>query len=360
MLGPNYSNAKQQIRRTVGFDEVYASGQIKFKEGVSVEDIIDMTIGLRERVGVTAFTADSLRFGIPLKWIDLCDGAIQMRSSPVTCTLRVSSTRTGKEVEIASQMFFSSIPGLPIEKQKARLTNPFIDIVFTLGDMNIRYSSKWDWERSYSLGELSTMYRLLEIYGSGYIHFQITAKDKPTLGADGPSTPFEIPRLQQVLARFVELLSANVSPQHVPKGFAIKPTDLLPIARDIDEFIEFSTAPDINGTLRLKWRGEGYSGPGLMVGYAAVVLPDAVVYAISRRAMSVETGEDGDGHATTGALQSTVYRIMLGSPADTQPAIDREVEALTRGIPDTLVLTMQGPVRSGTMHFEQPSPMSVD
>jgi len=313
-----------------------------------------MTIGLRDRVDVSAFAANILRFGIPRKWIDCCNGSVQMRSHPVACSLRVSSTRTGKEVEITSQIFFSAIPDLPIEKQKARLTNPFINIVFTMGDSNITYSSKWNWEQPYPLDELAIMYKLLEIYASGYIHFQILAEDRPVLGADGPSEPLEIPNLLKVFARFAELLSSNVSAQHIPKGFIVKPTDLVPLAREIGEFVEFSTAPDINGRLKLKWRGQGYSGPGLMICYTAVALPGAVVYAICRRAMSVGAGADGEGYATTGALQSTVYRIMLGSLEDTLPVIDREVDALARGTPETLVLTMHAPLRNGTMHFELP------
>jgi hypothetical protein len=354
-IGSNYAESKRRLRETVGFDSVYASGQIKFKPGVRIEEIIDMTIGLRESVGVTAFTAESLRFGIPLKWIDLCDGTVQMRSHPVSCSLRVSSTRTGKEVEVPSKMYFSSIPGLPIDQQKARLTNHFIDIVFTLGDLNIKYSSNWNWERSYTLDELATMYKLLEIYSSGHIHFQINAKDKPALCADGPSEPFEISRVQQILGRFIELLSANVPPHQIPTGFVVNPADLLPLAREINEFVELSTAQEINGSLKFKWRGTGYTGPGLMIAYAAVALKNAVAYAITRRTMTVESGENGEGHAKTGAVQSTVYRILQGSLINTQAIVEREVEALSRGIPDMLVLTMHGPLRSGTMHSELPS-----
>jgi hypothetical protein len=217
---PTYSDKKRLISRNVGFDETGIVGNIAFPAGLKIDELVDMQIGLRDRIDTANFTARTKRFGLVarLPMIEAA-GAISMRSHPRDCILRVSSEPSGREISLPSQIFGPAIPNLPRHHLKFRVTAPFMELVCKAADSSASFSGQWDGQKPYSLSDISIVLDLIHIISSGKIHFRALVEEQLLFGAMGSVEPFTIGGELEVADVFVKLLTQHVRQHDLPNKF---------------------------------------------------------------------------------------------------------------------------------------------
>jgi len=341
---PTYSDKKRRILEGVGFDKAPVVGNIDFAEGVTLEEIIDMQIGLLDRVAAARFTARSQRFGIAAG-NPLFEGAgeISMRSHPRDCKLFVSSEASGREISLPSLLYGPALPRIPLELMKFRAVAPFVEVVCSAATSSMEFTGQWKGDVPYSLSEISTVLDLMHIFASGNANFRLMAGQDLIFGGSGPVTQsFEVHPYFKIADAFVKLLNQTVKPHDVPTEFRITLEDLAGRAQSIAEFNALATKETIAASCKITRIDLAYKGPGHVFYYWVVELPKFIVYALVRRKMdfSLDLEMKGKTPLSLGAVENIRVRILRGSLEETQKTIIDEVEKRAAELKDVPILIL--------------------
>lgn len=222
-MGANYATQKEAVVGAAGYEDGAGFGSLTF-DGIEIETLVDLMLGIVEGVDVAQFTFSEARFGIrsPKPTVEEASGKISVDPQPASdCNVIFRRTGSSNEVELPGQLFVPGLPGLPREFWKIRVKTEVIDFVMTptkagsfsstvdttasLGlEAIYQASSFWAWAGE---GELS-----LEIWARGHlvVSAQVTVSDDRAL------MPWA--RLRPAL----EVLVSLASPGRRPRGMTFQ------------------------------------------------------------------------------------------------------------------------------------------
>lgn len=180
-----YVEEKNNLLKTLGFDE--GAGQVTFTVSGKqpLEEMVDLSLGIRDSIKVSGFVGYHKRFGILSKepFVDHKGGKISLEAKPMT-----KATVTVKEYEFSPSISFDGYMYLPpinrmIPKEyiKFRIETEFFDAVFEPynGKAKISYTIKNVIE--YPLRNIRNMLKALTLFRK--------SKDGVILGAEPENLP---------------------------------------------------------------------------------------------------------------------------------------------------------------------------
>jgi hypothetical protein len=342
---PTYSDKKRSISGEVGFDDARFVANIQFNAGVTIDEIVDMQIGLRDRISAASFSARSKRFGIParLPFIESA-GEVSMRSHPRACVLRVSSEASGREVSLPAQLYVPSLPRLPPIHLRARVTALFTELVFEPAKSNLNFTFRWDADTPYPIPDLSILCNLIHIFSSGSAHFRLIDGGRPVFGGTGPVEAHQFGYPLNIIDEFLKLLGHHIQPHDIPTGLNAKLRDLIECVDSIAHFNALATEENLPATCEMTWHDRPYSGPCHVIYPTAVELPGFIVYAIVRRKAEIHPEANENTPLQLGEIDNVRIRVLSGSLETTQHAITSEVQARAsehKGDPILAILTLE-------------------
>jgi hypothetical protein len=356
--GERYADKKREIAANVGFENVAVEGHIAFREGVTLDDIIDVQIGLKDSINAANFEARSVRFGIPARtpFASGVPAHVSIRSNPKKCIVHVSSERCGREISLPSDLYAPSIPGVPKEKLRLRITNTFMQLVHHAADDNLSFISRWNNAAEKDLDELATILDLIHIFGSGRTRIRLSMDGRPLASGSGETTRFEITPTIEAIDAFVRFLRTRPARHEVPQDFRLSIRDLFTRAYEIAQHNELVMKPSIDGSGVFGWDAEPYTGPAKLLYSVPVELPRHVVYTIVRRKLDLQLENENTTSLLLREIDYTRVRILPGSLASTQSIIAEEVKSTGQEISEGAVIIMHQPLQS----LRAPEPDSVD
>ena len=345
--GGRYGDAKWQIRSRVGFEDVVITGHFTFKNGVTLDELIDLHIGCIDATDVVDFSARSIRFGIPAKApFHTVDAArLSIRTYPRPCNLVLSSERTGHEVSIASQIYAPAIPNLPAERLRIRVTNAHVDLVVGQGAVRTSLNTHWNGVDQVDLDKLYSILILIHLCSAGEISFRVIVDGIELAKGLGSTEPFYLSPAIVELENFVKFLLNNTKDHDRPQDLKLSMVELLDRLEYVTAFNTLVSKPVGTGTMQIEWLDEIYDGPAKMIYPVLVELPSHSIYCIVRRQLVLGASQEGTASFEMTALDYARVRIVSASGASVRDAIRQEIDAIGITIGD-IVLKLAEPAHS--------------
>jgi hypothetical protein len=339
--GTRYSDKKREISSGVGFDETTFAGHVTFKSGTTLDDVIDMHLGLKDRLEIADFSAHSIRFGIATKTptIQQTAGLVTMRSHPKECVVEISSESVANEVALPSSLYIPGIPNLPKEKWRFRISNDFLQLVSTVGTERGQFKIGWNSEDRRSLAQIGVMLDLLRMVSTGRLHFRVRIGGAPVFAGTASTEGFPIHPVACSIASFVTFLLRNGSGA-IPEDLLVSLNDLHERASEIGYFNALVEQPSFEASGVLNWWKEKYAGPARAIYAASVQLPAHVIYVIVRRTCSMQDEDAGRTRFIFGQTDYARVRIVVGTVETTADLIHREMTVRSKQMDEvpTIVL----------------------
>jgi hypothetical protein len=341
-FSPSYGDKKRDICTRVGFEDVAVEGHISFRRGITLDDLIDVQIGLKDTIEIVDFTARSVRFGIPATnpFVSGEHGHGSIRSNPKRCVVRVSSERCAREVSLPSDLYVPSFSDIPREKLRFRITNPFLQLVFYVSDSRLNFISRWNDSDQRNLEDLAAVLDLVHIFGSGSVHIRLSLEGKLLGGGFGEITAFEITPTIEALDKFIRFLRTQTPSHEIPSDFQLSLRELLNRTYDIAQHNLLAMQPSLEGSCTIEWSAEPHPGPARLFYAVFVELPQHVVYTIVRRKMNIIQDNGGRALLSFRDVDYTRVRILSGSALAAKSIIDDELNAKAQETPDQLVIIL--------------------
>ncbi len=174
-----YIKVKSQYISSIGYSETNTEGTFTIESEDPLSDIIDLTLGLKEKIKVSKFTAHDLRFGIKSRepTITGIDGDISIElndrdQGKLTFAWPAASEHIVFDATILIPQAF--MPCLPLNKTKIRVKTRFLDFLmdFSSGKTNISFT--------YPTG--SEKHLLCDLYNHAkLVHLVITEESAPNI-----------------------------------------------------------------------------------------------------------------------------------------------------------------------------------
>ena len=242
--GSNYASEKKKIAETVGKPEHPITMNVNFTSGITLDDVLDHSIGLTPSLSVEGTKLSSTRFGIKLRTPDLDGGQGQLFFENTTeqSGLFVFNPEGGDPISNIVQILpCVSIPGMDEEKIRIRVKGSLIDFVFwpiknklNLNSLGLVGSGSNSWETVRNMAKLAVYSKSTNITtalwsdGVRVIHGSV---DK--LAFDGTVWDTNGEKLLQFFDAFEEALP----PQMWPNGFGLKESHLGQLSQVADAFL---------------------------------------------------------------------------------------------------------------------------
>ena len=326
-IGHNYSDVKRAIVEKVGFDETAMKGTITFKEGTTIDQIIDNQIGLVESIEAERLIGRSVRFGIESRHptIDTPAGQLIMRSHPIKCVVRLGSEKSSRQVSITSDMYVPSFPNLPLEKKRVRIVNSFVELIVHLENADIDFNAKTDDRTPYTLEELQNALGLINIFSTGQVRIEISRNNKPPITGTSDIKPFALSLELIEVDRFVEILSM-LRAHDIPDDFRCQISELVAKADDVCRCngIAARSKAELSGTF--KFEGTSHLGPAHVLLYDYVECAGYVIYVIVRRKTDLVLDGVDQVKFTAGDVEYCNPIILKGTHATNRSFIEHEIE----------------------------------
>ncbi len=150
--GSAYVEKKKEIYSNVGFEDGRGYSNVSF-EG-SVDDLVDLHLGLRESLPFTSFSYISQRFGIdaPKPEIEAAAGTMHVEARGRECSLRLQGGVPTEELSIDAMLFSPGVPDLPDEQRRFRLVAGPLDLIVginaTTANMTLQFDERRPLESS--------------------------------------------------------------------------------------------------------------------------------------------------------------------------------------------------------------------
>jgi hypothetical protein len=328
----HYATDKRNLSDEAGFDDSRFSGQITWKEGVTIEDIVDAQIGLKDALEVSQFTLRSNRFKTSKPIVTAnSDATVQMRSHPKECYLQFSSERTGREVIVKAQAFRPMIPGLPWEKTRIRAVSKFVQVVFSGGTQKLDFSFKTD-EEPLRPSEMLEMLKLFFIFSAGDVAIIFrTDQGKEMLGGHGHISPKPLDKRYLDFERFSEALAKEETVAKFSIG------DLIDHAEEIVEHNSLLAASELLLEATPDWGQTRIADPISGLYYSAVEFGGATICTVGRRLGRYENA-DNEGRFVFGAAEYAHWRYYDAPLDEIRKELEQELERRGQRHPAYVVL----------------------
>ena len=231
--------AKQLYFSGVG-EEGFGQFGLRFPEGVTEDDLIDLSLGLRESVPCDGTVAYSERFGIPLRapMLDAGPGHLSVTPTPTDATIVFSGLANGDiacPVGVLAPQFPLSDEG----KRRIRVQGPFLDLVLKLQDLEASDTSlSLPADHHASIDELEQYLRLVCEATGKETAFQLLVDGKPALWGSLrlPADPEGAGSWRPILL-FVQFLQRYMPLARAPEGFGFSQTEIINDGEAIEAFL---------------------------------------------------------------------------------------------------------------------------
>lgn len=184
-VGRDYAAAKAALYADLGLEGPRFGGTLQLGPLSSADELIDHQLGLTHSVPLVGVSLHDRRFGIemPLPLPEFEKATAHLRANPVdTCTVRVRGP-DGVEFELQGELTFASLPGLPMERAKARIRTPVLDIIWAFSGQS-SFKVHINTAERRSPAELEQVCRLVSWGGQGPVDVQVSVRDERLLGAE--------------------------------------------------------------------------------------------------------------------------------------------------------------------------------
>lgn len=328
--GPGYPETKHAYAESVGFGAGYWTGNVAFK--ATIEDIVDMTLGLRAELPASSITLRNVRFGIESKpaVVDSIPGRASFRSHPTKCAVVISSEPHGNEVSLAADLYIPAIPGLSREQIRYRIVHRHMELLCVSADARGNFHCTCDTGEKGTINDISTLLDLMHVFASSRIHFIVTVEGRRLLGGTGTVVPLELPPVLPRVKAFLRLLLENTRPHEIPAGLTVSVDDLAACDAVIQECLAVALEPAVTGNLHFHLPSEfqPFSGDALLA--PCVQLSGYCINVIVKRRVRVVPGGIGKMAFELGEIHYVRIRILSGTLAETEHVIAQEVEVCKR------------------------------
>ncbi|HWA21487.1 MAG TPA: hypothetical protein VG735_03720 [Caulobacterales bacterium] len=293
--GSTYGQKKRLFGETVGFEDEYASGNITYATGVTLDDIVDLHLGIKDELKTSKFRMVSKRFGIearePIADVT-SEGTVRISATPRDCNLLLASKTSSARVKLPAKLFTPGIPDLPREKLKARVVCDFGEFIFLPEQGKIEYNFHLGLDEPSEPRRLLDLAELLSVCDGVAIDVQLMVDDCILLSGDGTVDKFikTGPWLADIIEFLRHLISADANLQT-----ACTFDSLLRNHDQLHAYMALicSTAPT-TGSANFDWTAAPVLGPAVCYYLASAPFGDAVVASIVRRDVEV-LPSDTDG-----------------------------------------------------------------
>lgn len=222
---------------------------LRFPEGVTEDDLIDLSLGLRESVPCDGTVAYSERFGIRLRapMLDVGPGHLSVDTSSSTNATIVFLGLPNGDIACPVGVLAPQFPLSDESKRRIRVRGAFLDLVLKLHDLEASNTSlALVADRRASLDELEQYLRLIcEATGKETV-FQLWIDAKPALWGNLrlPADPEGVRGWQSILL-FVQFLQQYMPPARVPEGFGFSQTEIVNDGEAIQAFLQLTLLEQI-------------------------------------------------------------------------------------------------------------------
>jgi hypothetical protein len=161
-----YARRKADQLEKLGFEE--RPYQLRMTVRATLDDMVDVFLGLKKEVQASNLHSDQTRFDIklPLPGLSGSDGKISIQPSPAgSCKIVVRSGPLSPAATFTGKVFMPAIPGLPLEHLKVRIDTDLFSMIVTHNGMTIEthqnipsqtpatWASYWQLVLSMSIGK---------------------------------------------------------------------------------------------------------------------------------------------------------------------------------------------------------------
>lgn len=336
--GTNYTKVKHSYSETVGFEDGHWTGSMSFQ--APMDEIVDMTLGLKDTLQASAISVRSVRFGIKAgtALIDNVPGRVSLRSNPKQCLVLISSEPGGSEVSLSAELFYPAIPGLEKDQVRYRVVHPHLEMICSHGKGMAQFQGKYDGDERESLDEIATLFDLLHVFAAPRLHFRLSIDGKRLLGGTGQIEPRPLSGSVECAADFVKFLKSRTKVYEIPSGLRLSVNDLLASIDSVVECITFATEESVTGNASFDLTSEVGPFIGKALFAPCVEIPGFSIYVIVKRRIQMKPAGVGAVGFELGSIDYARVRILVGSMATTEHIIAQELEVCMREVVDEPVI----------------------
>ncbi len=337
---PHYSDAKRALLNRVGFDEAFLEGTITFREGVTIEEIVDAQIGLRDTIEIARFVTRSIRFGLPGRplAIDTPDGIAAMQSNPKPCSVRISSEAAAREASFTGELYAPGLPNLKFEHLRFRVVGPFVQFVLKPANNSLDYKVNFEPDTPQTLDTLALSFNLMHIMAAGRMRITVTHKGQLVGGscADIPAT--DITPAIKAMDELVSIVRTNSAPADVPPDFKVSIASLGTTIAQIRKHNQLIMQDEFTGTFSADWADAPYAGPARVLYCAYVDIPGFVVCTLVRRKAEILPPSGGKSSIQFRQVEYRHTRVLNATHDAAVALMDREIAERAAEHADSLVI----------------------
>lgn len=161
-----YSKQKKILLKNLGFEDGAGIAIFTVSEENSLEKMIDLNLGIRDRLNISKFELYNKRFGIFSNEVKGIEGEISVDVKPLRKALIIFQ-ESKYSPEISFQSDFYSLPfinKIPQEKIKFRLKAEFFDLIVYPFNKRATFNLFIDYKLEYSLLNLNRFLKLLTLF----------------------------------------------------------------------------------------------------------------------------------------------------------------------------------------------------
>jgi hypothetical protein len=323
--GASYADKKYELTQTVGFDDHSWIGKVTIC--APMEDIVDMSIGLKDTLPATSISLHSVRFGIRAgtATIDDMPGRVSLQSRPQKCTLIIGAEPQGHEVSLPCALIAPAIPGLSKDQFRFRVVHPHLELTCYPGG-RARIHTMGTGDERQTLAEMATLLDLFLVLESAHLRFVLRKDGRRILDRTGTLESRRLSPGMRAIATFVRFLCARTQPHELPDDFRLSLADLTAQVASIREFNSMAMSPSVKGSLSIDLDTELPAFSGAAFYAPCVQVPGYSIYGIVKRDITTQPARNGETQFELGKIQHIDIRILAGTLNDTEDAVDHEVD----------------------------------
>jgi Domain of unknown function (DUF4365) len=137
-----YAAAKKRVLDTVGYDGIRYSCAFSVKRDEGTSALAEMVVGLRDSVPVENLIMDELRFGVPVRAVDVRQALMKFEALPTRGPTRVTVTGSdGRRVtlEFETRRAGDIVETLPSEQDVLVLKGEYVQLVAKQNLLNLKF-----------------------------------------------------------------------------------------------------------------------------------------------------------------------------------------------------------------------------
>lgn len=329
--GEDYGERKRAISKTVGFEDVAVEATIKFVEGTTISDIVDLHLGIRQTLDVAGLSSRTIRFGIPAREPEVQTeaGKLSIEVTPLDAVAVFSSEVAGREVAVNGKLFGPAWQKLPKEERRLRFISPLIEVRFRPHPRSATFRSNWDTDALYTISEAEQFVDILEVFSSCDVKFALLIDGVCAVSGDAPLKSFPVSPINRVIGRYVKFLASHLKEHNAPRDFRLTLAQLYAAAEDIDAHNELIEANEFGASVRVLWDGKERFGKrdGKAFYYTAIELGEVTIYTIVRRSCTFIPTRGAKLKFKLRGIESISVSAIQGTRGQTEAQLIEELDA---------------------------------